>query len=195
MRSLPLAVGVAAGDGTGVVARVVCTVGVVGVTGGTGNVAIRLEAAGRRADDYEVPEWPEDTLDGSFNRSRTATLGLSWVGSRGYLGAAYTDQRSTYGLPGHSHEYEDCHPHGSSLHCGGHDHDQEHEHGEGDEHGVRCIRSQVVGQSGERQNYQAKFKKPIQGCFFHAQNPLPPPRSTSFGGQTTGFVRNTGAVA
>ncbi|WP_082531996.1 MULTISPECIES: TonB-dependent receptor domain-containing protein [unclassified Phenylobacterium] len=125
--------------------------GVVGVTGGTGNFAIRLEAAGRRADDYEVPDWSEDKLDGSFNRSRTASLGLSWIGSQGYLGAAYTDQRSEYGLPGHSHEYEDCHPHGSSLHCGGHDHDHEHEHGEGDDHGAPIVdlRSKRVDVRGE----------------------------------------------
>ena len=132
--------------------------GVVGMTGGTGNFAIRLEAAGRRADDYEVPEWPEDTLDGSFNRSRTATLGLSWVGSQGYLGAAYTDQRSTYGLPGHSHEYEDCHPHGSSLHCGGHDHDHEHEHGEGDEHGAP-----IVELKSKRVDVRGELRDPIAG--------------------------------
>ena len=132
--------------------------GVVGVTGGAGNFAIRLEAAGRRADDYGVPEWPEDTLDGSFNRSRTATLGLSWVGSRGYLGAAYTDQRSTYGLPGHSHEYEDCHPHGSSLHCGGHDHDHEHEHGESDEHGAP-----IVELKSKRVDLRGELRDPVAG--------------------------------
>lgn len=111
--------------------------GVVGLTAGAGAFAIRIEAAGRRTDDYEVPDWDEDVLDGSFNRSSTATLGLSWLGSRGYLGAAYTEQRSEYGLPGHNHEYESCHPHGSSLHCGSHDHDEEdhdHDH-DHDEHG------------------------------------------------------------
>src|SRR5690606_2426417 len=49
----------------------------------------------------------------------------------GYLGLAYTRQRSEYGLPGHAHEFEDCHPHGASLHCGGHGHD----HDDGDDHG------------------------------------------------------------
>lgn len=39
----------------------------------------------------------------------------------GYLSAAYTEQRSEYGLPGHSHGYESCQPHASSLHCDGHD--------------------------------------------------------------------------
>lgn len=132
--------------------------GVVGVTGGTGNFAIRLEAAGRRADDYEVPDWPEDTLDGSFNRSRTATLGLSWIGSQGYLGAAYTQQDSKYGLPGHSHEYEDCHPHGSSLHCGGHDHDHEHEHGEGEDHAPP-----VVDLRSKRVNVRGELREPFAG--------------------------------
>ncbi len=110
---------------------------VVGLTAGAGAFAIRIEGSTRRTDDYEVPEWDEDVLDGSFNRSSTATLGLSWIGSRGYLGAAYTEQHSEYGLPGHSHEYESCHPHGSSLHCGGHDHgeeDHDHDH-DHEEHG------------------------------------------------------------
>ena len=114
--------------------------GVVGLTAGAGAFAVRVEAAARRTDDYEVADWDEDVLDGSFNRSSTATLGLSWLGSRGYLGAAYTEQRSEYGLAGHSHEYEDCHPHGSTLHCGGHDHDEEeeghdHDHDHDHEHG------------------------------------------------------------
>ena len=111
---------------------------VVGLTAGAGAFAIRIEGATRRTDDYEVPDWDEDVLDGSFNRSSTATLGLSWIGSRGYLGAAYTEQQSDYGLPGHSHEYESCHPHGSSLHCGGHDHgeeDHDHDHDHDHEHG------------------------------------------------------------
>lgn len=109
--------------------------GVLGLTAGTGPFAVRVELAGRRTDDYEVPDWDEDTLDGSFNRTSTATLGLSWIGSRGYLGAAYTEQHSKYGLPGHSHEYESCHPHGSSLHCGGHDHgEDDHDHDHDHEH-------------------------------------------------------------
>lgn len=111
--------------------------GVVGLTAGAGPVAVRVELAGRRTDDYEVPDWDEDTLAGSFNRTTTATLGLSWIGSKGYLGAAYTEQHSKYGLPGHSHEYESCHPHGSSLHCGGHDHgedDHDHDHDHEHEH-------------------------------------------------------------
>ncbi|WP_312160936.1 TonB-dependent receptor domain-containing protein [Phenylobacterium sp.] len=135
--------------------------GVAGATGGAGNFALRLEAAGRRADDYEVPDWPEDTLDGSFNRSRTATLGLSWIGGRGYLGAAYTQQDSRYGLPGHSHEYEDCHPHGSSLHCGGHDHDDHDDHEHEHEHGEDA--PPVVDLRSKRVDVRGELREPFAG--------------------------------
>lgn len=113
---------------------------VAGLTAGGNGFAVRIEAARRKTDEYKVPDWSEKRLDGSANETRTATLGASWIGSRGYLGVAYTQQNSTYGLPGHSHEYESCHPHGTSLHCGGHghdhdedghDHDHDHEHGHG----------------------------------------------------------------
>ncbi len=109
--------------------------GVVSLTAGAGAFAVHVEAAGRRASDYRVPDWEDDRLRGSFSRSQSAALGLSWVGSRGYLGAAYSEQHSQYGLPGHNHEYESCHPHGSSLHCGGHDHgEDDHDHDHGHEH-------------------------------------------------------------
>jgi iron complex outermembrane receptor protein len=54
---------------------------------------------------------------------------LSWIYDRGFTGVSYTNRQDQYGLPGHSHEYESCHPHGTHLHCGGHDgHDDEHDH-------------------------------------------------------------------
>jgi iron complex outermembrane receptor protein len=132
---------------------------VIGATGGAGNLALRIELAGRKADDYEVADWSEKVLDGSFSQGRTATLGLSWVGSRGYLGAAYTEQRSKYGLPGHNHEYEDCHPHGSTLHCGGHGHDDghghEHEHGEEG--------APVVDLTSKRFDLRGELSDPVAG--------------------------------
>lgn len=108
--------------------------GVVGMTVGAGNFALRVEAAARKSDDYKVPGWDEPRLDGSYNETSTATLGASWIGSRGYLGAAFTEQTSRYGLSGHTHEYEGCHPHGDHLHCGGgHDHGHDDDHGHGDD--------------------------------------------------------------
>lgn len=126
--------------------------GAGGVTIGAGDFALRFERAHRDVDDYRVPYYVVPSHDGgdhdheeaegftrlpgSFNRSSTMSIGGSWIGSDGYLGLAYTERHSRYGLPGHSHDYEDCHPHGSSLHCGGqdhgdddHDHDHDHAHG------------------------------------------------------------------
>lgn len=135
--------------------------GVIGATGGAGNLAVRIELAGRKADDYEVADWSEKALDGSFGQGRTATLGLSWIGSRGYLGAAYTEQRSKYGLPGHSHEYEDCHPHGSTLHCGGHGHDDEHEHEH--EHGEEGHGAPIVDLTSKRFDLRGELRDPVAG--------------------------------
>ena len=100
--------------------------GVVGMTVGAGNFAVRVEAAARKTDDYKVPDQAEPRLDGSYNETSTATLGASWIGSRGYLGAAYTEQTSRYGLAGHEHEFEGCHPHDEELPC---DADDGHDHG------------------------------------------------------------------
>src|SRR5690606_4863607 len=88
-------------------------------------LVLRAEAATRKTDDYNVPDFAPPRLDGSFNPMSPGAAGLSLVGPRGYFGVAYSGQGGAYGVPGHSHDYEDCHPHGSSLHCGGHDHDED----------------------------------------------------------------------
>jgi iron complex outermembrane receptor protein len=101
-----------------------------GVTAGFGQFALRAEGVDRSQSDYGVPgAFGEDHVDGSYNDTRTYTFGGSWITENGYLGAAYTKHRSEYGLPGHSEEYEGCHPHGISLHCGSDDHaDEGHDH-------------------------------------------------------------------
>ena len=110
--------------------------GAVGITGGSGNLAVRIEGMKRETDDYRVPDWSSRKLDGSYSRSGSGSVGISWVTPRGYTGIAYTYQDSRYGLPGHSHDYADCHPHGDHLHCGGHGHDHgEHEDEHGHDHG------------------------------------------------------------
>jgi len=123
------------------------------VTVGVGQFALHAEAVGRTSDDYDVPSaFGEDHVHGSYNDTRTYSVGGSWVGPRGYLGVAYTNQRSEYGLPGHSHEYEDCHPHGSSLHCGSHDdhdHDHDHDHGHEEEVPYVKLRSERIDIRGE----------------------------------------------
>ena len=84
-----------------------------GITAGLGkNVALRLEGLARKSDDYRVPginlgerlKYVPDT----HNRSRVGTVGLSWVGEKGYLGASYSRRRDKYGLPGHNHMLDTC---------------------------------------------------------------------------------------
>ena len=109
--------------------------GAIGITAGEGNFAVRVEGMKRRSGDYRVPDWSSSKLDGSYSESTQGTVGMSWITPRGYIGLAFTHLESKYGLPGHNHEYEGCHPHGTHLHCGGHDHGDEdghdHDHGAG----------------------------------------------------------------
>lgn len=136
--------------------------GAFGVTAGQNNFAVHVEAMKRRADDYRVPNWREARVPGSREESATGSVGMSWVGSRGYLGLAYTHTESEYGLPGHSHEYEGCHPHGDHLHCGGHeghdhdDHGDEHDHGAHDS--VPYVRMKT-----ERLDVRGELQQPFAG--------------------------------
>ena len=118
--------------------------GAFSLTGGTGNLAVHVEGVARDAGDYRVGKgWapeaePTRKVLGSFNRTDTGSVGLSWVGDQGYLGAAYTRQTAKYGLPGHNHSFDGCHTHGDHLHCGAHaddeagGHDHDHDAAAGD---------------------------------------------------------------
>jgi len=152
---------------------------VVGVTVGAGSFALRLEAASRSTGDYRVPFYTPpghddhedhgehdheegfDRLPGSFNDTSTVTIGGSWIGARGYLGVAYTKQRSQYGLPGHSHEYEDCHPHGSTLHCGSHGHDDDDDDDHDNDHGAEDV--PVVDLISRRIDVRGEIRDPFSG--------------------------------
>ncbi|WP_324699115.1 TonB-dependent receptor domain-containing protein [Novosphingobium sp. RL4] len=136
-----------------------------GVTVGSGALALRLEGAHREADDYRVPgAFGERRVAGSWNESSTFTAGGSWVGPDGYLGVAYTRVTGKYGLPGHSHEYEDCHTHGASLHCGSHDdHDDDHDHGEDDHDHEHEEESIFVKMRSERFDIRGEYRDPLPG--------------------------------
>ena len=144
---------------------------VIGMTMGLGGpLALRVEAATRKTDDYEVPDFVTDRVDGSFSTMTTGSVGLSWVGTDFYLGAAYSGQNGAYGLPGHAHEYETCHPHGSSLHCGGHDHGEDDhghdhdEHDEGEAHGSGDrAEAPVVDLASERMDLRGEWRDPFAG--------------------------------
>ncbi|MEG3060065.1 MAG: TonB-dependent receptor [Comamonas sp.] len=135
--------------------------GAFSLTGGAGQVAVHVEGLTRDADDYRVGSgWAEGKrVGGSFSRGDTGSLGLSWIGTQGYLGAAYTRQTSRYGLPGHSHDFEGCHTHGDHLHCGshdGHDHDEhDHEHADSE--------VPVVDMVSERLDMRGELRQPFAG--------------------------------
>jgi iron complex outermembrane receptor protein len=102
----------------------------------TDHLMLHAEAMMRDSDNYRARGLEDSRVDGTFSESQNASLGLSWVGERGYIGVAYSYRDDDYGVPGHSHEYGSCHAHDNALHCGGHeedgeegDHDHEHDHG------------------------------------------------------------------
>lgn len=105
--------------------------GVFGITAGSGNFALRAEGVKRQANEYEIPGSPGKQA-GSYNDTDSFTLGGSFIGERGYLGAAYTEQNNRYGLL--AHEHADCHTHGRHWHCVDHGH-HDHGHHDGHDHG------------------------------------------------------------
>lgn len=136
--------------------------GVFGVTVGGAGFALHAEGVRRTSDDYEVSGWDEDHVHGTYNDTSTISFGGSWIGSRGFLGAAYTLQNSRYGLPGHAHEYEDCHPHGATLHCGGHGEEEDgHDHGDGDEHGEEEVPFVLL--KSKRFDLRGEMRDPLPG--------------------------------
>lgn len=134
-----------------------------GLTAGIGSFALHVEGVHRNSDDYGVPgKFGERHVDGSYNDTSTFTAGGSWIGADGYIGAAWTRQRSEYGLPGHGHDYGACHPHGTHLHCGGHgdDHD-DHGHEEddhGDDHALPYVKLR-----SERFDIRSEYRDPMPG--------------------------------
>jgi iron complex outermembrane receptor protein len=133
------------------------------VTGGAGNIAVHAEGVKRDAGDYRVgKDWSEGRrVNGSYKETESGTVGLSWVGERGYIGAAYTKERTEYGIPGHNHEFESCHPHGDHLHCGGHGHEEEGEgHDHDHEHGEEVP---VVKLDSDRWDVRGEYRNPMAG--------------------------------
>ncbi|AKU10317.1 putative TonB-dependent receptor [Azoarcus sp. CIB] len=124
------------------------------LTAGSGNFAVHAEGLKRDARDYRVGDgWVGGRrVDGSFNETETGSLGLSWVGARGYLGLAYTHQRNDYGLPGHAHGIEECATDGNALVC------PEHEEEEEEEGGVP-----VVKLDSERWDLRGEYLEPFAG--------------------------------
>lgn len=110
--------------------------GMFRLDGGAGQFAFHFDALHRETGDSSIPGFAESaahlaeagempdpdaagTLGNSAVRTDSAALGLSWIGSRGFIGASYSLYNTAYGIPGgHTHEHED--------------HDHDHDHGNGD---------------------------------------------------------------
>lgn len=148
--------------------------GSAGLTVGLGEqVALRLEGLKRDANNYIAPNYlhegeKERRVDNTFAKSEEATVGLSWIHDRGFTGISYTNRQDKYGLPGHSHEYESCHPHGLKLHCGSHDdHDHEnHAAEEGHDHDHEHAHDHAgpwVNLKSERYDFRTQLNDPFSG--------------------------------
>jgi iron complex outermembrane receptor protein len=91
------------------------------INGTVGSVGWHASGLIRNTGDYRIPgpavappaqepdEEHEDLgfLPNSALETRTGSLGASWVGSAGYIGAAVTGYGTKYGVPGHEHGDEE----------------------------------------------------------------------------------------
>lgn len=87
-----------------------------GVTLAAGdNFLIRAEGLTRKSENYHVPEvfigQKLNYLPDSHHKSKVGTLGTTWIGDKGYLGASVSYRKDHYGIPGHNHAFDYCSGH------------------------------------------------------------------------------------
>jgi len=90
-----------------------------------GPLVFTADAFTRSASDYDVPVFPESqrlldeegeeagderTVENTFVGLDQYGAGVSWIGSRGYVGASVKHVETTYGVPGHEHEPDPLDP-------------------------------------------------------------------------------------
>lgn len=125
------------------------------------NWVLHAEGSSVDRDDYRAPGQSSSRVANTFAKSQNGSVGLSWVTDKGYVGLAYSYREDKYGLPGHNHEYESCHPHGDHLHCGGHGHDHgadhDHDHGHDNEHAA------WIDLNSKRLDLRGEFSDPLPG--------------------------------
>ena len=150
-----------------------------GVTAALGNqFALRVEGSKRKANDYIAPDYfhehdgeleKERRVGNTFAEGQNVSIGGSWIHDRGFVGLAYSNRQDQYGLPGHSHEYESCHPHDNHLHCDGHDnhgHNDGHDHSghaHDDDHDHSHAAGPWVDLKSERYDLRTELNDPIAG--------------------------------
>lgn len=105
-----------------------------GLKANAGPLVLTLDGFTRDASDYDVPVFPESqrlldeegeeagagrTVGSSFVQLDQIGAGVSWIGSRGYVGVSAKRVETSYGVPGHAHEPDpldpDAHEEGVSI--------------------------------------------------------------------------------
>lgn len=128
----------------------------VDVNGGAGNFAFHFDAFDRQTENYDIPGFAESephegdeagTLPNSAVDTSAYTAGLSWVGSKGYIGFSAQQLDNLYGVPGHAHGHEDAHD----------EHEDEHDEGHMEEEGVN------LGVDMRRYQIAGEFLSPFTG--------------------------------
>jgi iron complex outermembrane receptor protein len=87
-----------------------------------GPLVFTVDGFTRSASDFDVPVYPESqrlldeegeaagderTVENTFVDLDQYGAGVSWIGSRGYLGLSVKRVETTYGVPGHEHGHDD----------------------------------------------------------------------------------------
>lgn len=90
-----------------------------------GPLVLTADAFTRSASDFDVPVFPESqrlldeegeaagderTVENTFVELDQYGAGVSWIGSRGFIGASVKHVETTYGVPGHAHEPDPLDP-------------------------------------------------------------------------------------
>ncbi|HEY5802228.1 MAG TPA: TonB-dependent receptor [Lysobacter sp.] len=93
-------------------------------TSSGGGFVFHVDGLHRETGDYDIPGYPESaqrmaeegetpdpsekgTLPNSFVRTDSGALGVTWIGSRGFLGVGASLFNTRYGVPGAAHEHAD----------------------------------------------------------------------------------------
>ncbi|SMB86463.1 iron complex outermembrane recepter protein [Pasteurella testudinis DSM 23072] len=158
------------------------------------NLAFRFEGLSRYSGNYHVPEFNLGSklnfVPDSYNKTKSGTYGLSYIGERGYLGFAYNERKEIYGLPGHNHALDTCgahiwgrepdndyylelYPHlmgdkdlvNTHFHCGsnhalGGVHNHDNPYGHNHDH---TLGGPVVDSYAKRYDLRAEIKEPLRG--------------------------------
>ena len=141
---------------------------------GTGNFAFHLDGMKRYSGDYDIPGYavlnrdPDDemekgVLENSRIKSESVSLGVSWVGERGFMGFAVSRLDSNYGILGGHHHGEEDHFDEIDLDMDldHHDDEDDHEQDEAD-HDEEQGRPRIdLGST--RYDFEASINEPFTG--------------------------------